>query len=118
MVATAVAGDTITEPDSFTVENQDGEEVVRVKNSANVKQLANVISQAIYDNGTITLRAIGAAAINQAVKSIAVAGSLTALRGVHIAAVHGFQTVMVPSRDNPREQMESSAITFRVIPLR
>ena len=47
--------------------------VVRVGNSSNPAAIAGVIANAVYEGRTVTVRAIGANAVNQAVKSCALA---------------------------------------------
>lgn len=77
--------------DLTEVLNEDN--VLRVKSSSAAPQLASAISHAVYDNKEVYLRAIGAGAVNQAIKAIAIATSYTAARAVRIACIPGFATV-------------------------
>lgn len=84
---------------------------MRVSASSNPQSLASAISHAIYDNRTVTLRAIGAGAICQAQKALAIARGFVAPRGFDIAVVPGWANVTGSRGD------ELSAMTFRVIQL-
>ena len=68
----------------------DTEEELRVGSTTSPKQLASAISHAIYDNRTPHLRAIGASAVNQAVKAIAIARGYVAQRGLDLLCRPGF----------------------------
>lgn len=73
--------------------------------------LASAISYAIYDGKKVTLRAMGAGAVNQAVKGIAKAQGYVAQRGLILVNQPGFQTVDV------KEDGERTAMVFRVFTL-
>ena len=84
------------------------ETVLRVKGTASVPPLASAISHAVYDQKTVTLRAIGASAISQAVKAVAVARGYVAPRGIDLMLVPGFTSVDMPDG-------QVTAITLRVV---
>lgn len=52
---------------------------IRVGSATPVAQLASAIANRIYEGNTVVLLAIGAAAISQGIKAIAVASDFTAL---------------------------------------
>lgn len=70
--------------------------ILRVKASSSASKLASAISHALYEERKVVLRAIGAGAVNQAVKAIAIAGSFVASAGLVIACRPGFTTVVLP----------------------
>lgn len=84
------------------------ETVLRVKGTANVSSLASAISHAVYDGKTVTLRAIGASAISQAIKAVAVARGYVAPRGIDLMIVPGFTNVDMPDG-------KVTAITLRIV---
>lgn len=90
------------------------EAVFRVGNSSDVKQLATSISFALQDSRKVTLRGIGAGAVNQMVKACAVARTYVASRGVDLVVRPGF--VMVPMRDraNPGKMVDTTAVILVV----
>lgn len=72
------------------------ETILRVKGSSSASALAAAISHGIYDGKTVVLRAIGAGAVNQAVKGIAIAQSYVGARGIVLSVRPGFTDVMMP----------------------
>ena len=83
------------------------EEFLRVSAGSNPQAVASAIAHAIYDNRHVKLRAVGAGAVNQAVKSIAIARGYAAPRGLDLTCKPGFTTI--DSRDG-----QISAIIFTV----
>lgn len=83
------------------------ESVLRVGASSSPQKVASAIAHAIYENGTCKLRAVGAGAVNQAVKAIAIASGYTAPRGISLVCIPGFASV--ESNDD-----KISALVFRV----
>jgi stage V sporulation protein S len=71
--------------------------------------LAAAIAHAIYDNHFVDIRAIGAGAVNQAVKAVAIARGYTGPRGFNIACSPGFANVKAADGDG-----EITAIVLHV----
>ena len=69
------------------------EQVLRVSASSNAQSVASAIAHAIYDNHECRIRAIGAGAVNQAVKAIAIARSYTAPRGMDLICIPAFASI-------------------------
>jgi stage V sporulation protein S len=84
------------------------EATLRVKSSSSAASLASAISHAVYDGKRVTLRAIGAGAVNQSMKAIAIANSFVAPRGIVLDCRPGFTTVQMPDG-------EISALTLRIL---
>lgn len=84
---------------------------MRVGAGSNPQSLASAISHAIYDNKQVTLRAIGAGAICQAMKAFAIARGFVAPRGFDIAIIPGWANVVGERGD------DLSAMTFKVVQL-
>lgn len=94
----------------FEIEAENHEEsILRVKNTSNPQSVASALSHAVYDNKKVTLRAIGAGAVNQAIKSCAIARGFVGPRGIDLAFVPGFATVTMADGE------DLSAITLTVI---
>jgi len=83
------------------------EPFLRVSASSNPQSVASAIAHAIYDARHVKLRAVGAGAVNQAVKAIAIARGYVAPRGMDLSCIPGFTTI--ESRDG-----EISAIVFAI----
>lgn len=81
--------------------------VLRVSAGSNPQALASAIAHSIYENRSCKVRAVGAGAVNQAVKAIAIARGYTAPRGLDLTCVPGFASIK--SHDG-----DISAIVFAV----
>lgn len=106
-----VAPDTISPAVS-----EDDDNILRVASSTPVNDLASAIAHACYEGKHPTLRAIGAGAVNQAVKACVIAGSYLAQKAMTLSVRPGFVTVPMPVKGgNPGETEDVSAIVFRVV---
>lgn len=83
------------------------EPFLRVGAGSNPQSVASAVAHAIYENRAVKLRAVGAGAVNQAVKAIAIARGYVAPRGLDLTCKPGFATI--ESRDG-----EISAIVFSI----
>ena len=84
------------------------QEPVRVGAGSNPQSVASAVAHAIYEKREVKIRAVGAGAVNQAVKAIAIARGYTAPRGIDLVCIPGFASIK--SHDG-----EISAIVFQVI---
>ena len=83
------------------------EKFLRVSAGSNAQSVGSAIAHALYESPQIKLRAVGASAVNQAVKAIAIARGYVAPRGMDLTCIPGFTTI--ESRDG-----EISAIVFAI----
>lgn len=74
----------------------DDGEILRVKGSTSATSLAATIAHGIYDGKKMSLRAIGAAAVNQAIKAVAIAQGYVATKGHDLSMRAGFDDVEMP----------------------
>lgn len=111
--AAVVAEQAVVPAPSTAVHSRRGsnDNEMKVAAGSNPQSLASAISHAIYDNKDVTLRAIGAGAICQTMKAIAIARGFVAPRGFDIAIIPGWANVVGDRGD------DLSAMTFRVIQL-
>lgn len=86
-----------------------GDTVLRVRSSSNASKLASAIAHNVYDGKNVYLRAIGAGAVNQSIKAMAIAQSYVGARGVSLVFRPGFTTVTMTDRD-------VTGMLIRVIP--
>lgn len=96
--------------------DQSTDQVLRVSNTSSPADLASAISYALYDGRKVILRAIGAGAVNQAVKGVAIARGYVAQRSLDLACAPGFTTVKMNNRVT-QEPEDVSAIVIRVFTL-
>jgi stage V sporulation protein S len=85
--------------------------VLKVGGSSDPKAVASVIAHAIYQGKQPVMRAIGASAVNQALKACIVARGFCAPRGIDLVFKPGFEDVTGESGN------EISCITIRAIPM-
>ena len=69
------------------------DQILRVSASSNAQAVASAIAHSIYEAHQCKIRAIGAGAVNQAVKAIAIARSYTAPRGIDLVCVPAFTSI-------------------------
>lgn len=69
-----------------------------VSGSTDVSRLGSAIAHGVYAGRTVTLRAIGAGAISQGQKAVAVANGFAGPRGIRLATVPAFKEVQMPDR--------------------
>jgi stage V sporulation protein S len=86
------------------------EGILRVGAGSNPQSVAAAIAHSVYETRSAKIRAVGAGAVNQAVKAIIIARGYTAPRGIDLVFIPGFQSI--ESRDGT-----ISAVTFDVKPL-
>lgn len=85
------------------------EHVLRVGASTSPQELAAAIAHGCYEGKPPVLRAIGAGAVNQAIKACAVARQYVAPRAMDLTFRPGFTTLKMHDNDNV------SAIVLKVI---
>lgn len=83
------------------------EPFLRVSAGSNPQAVASAIAHALYDKRQVKLRAVGAGAVNQATKAMAIARGYVAPQGLDLTCKPGFQTI--ESRDG-----KISAIVFAI----
>lgn len=76
--------------------NIEDDEMLRVKGSTSATALASTLAHGIYEGRPMTMRAIGAAAINQSMKAVAIAQSYVGARGFILYVRPGFTDVQMP----------------------
>ena len=70
-------------------------DALRVSGQSNPKSVAGALAAAIRENGASELQAVGAAAINQAVKAIAIARGFVAPSGIDLIAIPAFTEIQI-----------------------
>lgn len=85
------------------------EPLVKVGASSSSKDVAAVIAHHLYEGRRVRVRAIGAGAVNQAVKACAIARGYVGQRSIDLVIRPGFETVAGNDGD-------ASSIVLLVIP--
>lgn len=84
-------------------------EVLKVSAQSSPKSVAGALAAVLRDRGSAELQAVGAGAVNQAVKSIAIARGFVAPNGVDLITIPAFAEIVI-------EGEERTAIRFIVEP--
>ena len=72
-----------------------GVDLLKVSAWSNPKSVAGAIAGVLRERGYVDVQVIGAAALNQAVKAIAIARSYTASEGIDPICIPGFQDIEI-----------------------
>ena len=70
-------------------------EILKVSSRSVPNSVARAIAGAVRESGSVEVQAVGAGAINQAVKSIAIARGYLAPSGIDLICVPAFGQVMI-----------------------
>lgn len=84
-------------------------EVLKIASDSKPKSVAGALAAVLRDEGKAELQAIGAGAVNQAVKAIAIARGFVAPSGVDLVAIPAFAEIEIDGE-------ERTAIKFIVDP--
>jgi stage V sporulation protein S len=86
------------------------DDVVKVSGSSNPQSVGSIVARSVIAGQSPKMRAIGASAVNQAVKACAIARGFVAPRGVDLCFVIGFDDIEGENGDT------ISAISFKPVP--
>ena len=78
---------------------ENNELILKVSGKSNVNSVAGAIAGNIREKGNATIQVIGAGALNQAVKAVAIARGYVAPTGVDLVCIPAFAEVEVEGED-------------------
>jgi stage V sporulation protein S len=84
-------------------------EILKVGANSKPKAVAGALAAVVEKNGAVEMHAVGAGAVNQAVKAIAIARGFVAPKGIDLVSIIAFTTVEISGQ-------EKTAIKFIVKP--
>lgn len=90
-------------------QDQSVDDIVKVSGSSNPQSVGSIVARAVIAGQSPKMRAIGASAVNQAVKSCAIARGFVAPRGVDLCFIIGFDDIAGDNGDT------ISAISFKPV---
>ena len=76
-----------------------GVEVLKVSANSNPKSVAGALAAVIREKGVAELQAVGAGAVNQAVKAIAITRGFVAPNGVNLVCIPAFSEVQIDGEE-------------------
>ncbi len=100
-----------TDSDTVT-KSTNREDAIKVAARSDAKSLAKTIARALDGDDKVKMRAIGAAAVNQAMKGIAIARGYVAQRGQDLVCRPGFETTHDISRPGTSGSDELSVMVL------
>lgn len=74
-------------------------EVLRVSTKSNPNSVAGALAGVLREKGTAELQAVGAGALNQAVKAVAIARGFVAPRGIDLVCVPAFADIEIDGEE-------------------
>lgn len=74
-------------------------EILKVSSKSDPNKVAGAIANVIKDNNTVELQAIGAGALNQAVKGIIIARGFTAPSGKNLVCIPAFSDITIDGEE-------------------
>jgi stage V sporulation protein S len=74
-------------------------EVLRVSSKTKPNAVAGALSNVIRNHGSVELQVIGAGALNQAIKSIAIARGYVAPSGIDLVCIPAFKDVEINGQE-------------------
>jgi stage V sporulation protein S len=74
-------------------------EVLKVSSKSNPNAVAGALAGVIRERGNAEIQAIGAGAINQAVKAVAIARGFVAPSGIDLVCVPAFTDIMIDGEE-------------------
>ncbi|CAG9610158.1 Stage V sporulation protein S [Pseudoneobacillus rhizosphaerae] len=80
--------------------------ILKVSSKSNPNSVAGAIAGSIREQGTTEIQAVGAAALNQAIKAIAIARGYVAPSGVNLVFVPSFTDIVINNENRTAIKLE------------
>lgn len=74
-------------------------EILKISSKSNPNAIAGAIAGVLSEKEKVEMQAVGAGAVNQAVKAIAIARGFVAPLGIDLITIPAFATVVVENQD-------------------
>jgi stage V sporulation protein S len=74
-------------------------EVLKVSAHSNPKSVAGALAAVVREKGSAEIQAVGAGAVNQAVKAIAICRGFVAPNGIDLVAIPAFAEIVIDSEE-------------------
>lgn len=74
-------------------------EILKVSSKSNPNSVAGAIANVFREKGNVEIQAVGAGALNQAIKAIAIARGFVAPTGVNLICIPAFQDITIESEE-------------------
>ncbi len=74
-------------------------EILKVSSKSNPNSVAGAIANVFREKGNVEIQAVGAGALNQAIKAIAIARGFVAPTGINLVCIPAFQDITIDSEE-------------------
>ncbi len=74
-------------------------EILKVSAGSNPKSVAGALAAVIRENTSVELQAVGAGAVNQSIKAIAIARGYVAPNGINLVCIPAFSEIMIDGEE-------------------
>jgi stage V sporulation protein S len=74
-------------------------QVLKVSAQSKPKSVAGALAAVLRESGAAEIQAVGAGAVNQAVKAIAIARGFVAPNGIDLVTIPGFQEIAIDGEE-------------------
>lgn len=81
-------------------------QAMKVSSDSQPRAVAGAIAGAVREGRDVVISAIGAGAVNQAMKSVAIANGFLALNGIRLAVIPGFDTSEIDGKQRTLLKLE------------
>ena len=80
-------------------------EILKVSSKSNPNRVAGALANVFREQGMVEVQAVGAGALNQAVKAIAIARGFIAPSGKNLVCIPSFQDIMIEGEERTAIKM-------------
>lgn len=80
-------------------------EILKVSANSQPKSVAGALAAVIRDNNCAEIQAVGAGAVNQAVKAIAITRGFVAPNGIDLVAIPAFSEINIDGEERDRKSV-------------
>ncbi|MBQ1495937.1 MAG: stage V sporulation protein S [Bacilli bacterium] len=74
-------------------------EIIKVSSKSNSNKVAGALANALREKNQVEMQAIGAGALNQAIKSIAIARGFVAPSGKNLKCIPAFSNILIDNEE-------------------
>ena len=74
-------------------------EILKVSSKSNANSVAGALANVFRDKGIVEIQAVGAGALNQAIKAIAIAGGFVAPNGKNLVCIPAFSDISIDGEE-------------------
>lgn len=79
-------------------------EILKVSSKSNPNSVAGALANVLRERGTAEIQAIGAGALNQSVKAVAIARGFVAPSGVDLICIPAFTDIMIDNEERTADR--------------